>query len=53
MANGSKQNKTKKNTNKEAFIWTDDEVQQTRPPCLVDLDFGFSIIQNSNYLCRG
>ena len=27
MASASKQNKTKKNTNKEAFIWTDDEVQ--------------------------
>ena len=27
MASASKQNKTNKNTNKEAFIWTDDEVQ--------------------------
>ena len=27
MASTSKQNKTNKNTNKEAFIWTDDEVQ--------------------------
>ena len=27
MVSASKQNKTNKNTKKEAFIWTDDEVQ--------------------------
>ena len=27
MANASQQNKTNKNANKEAFIWTDEEMQ--------------------------
>ena len=67
MASASKQNRTKKNTNKEAFIWKDDEVQ---PLLIVKNEYKVAksfesidwesiqsnilgdILENSNCLCR-
>ena len=66
MASASKQNRTKKNTNKEAFIWKDDEVQ---PLLIVTNEYKVAksfesidwesiqskygdILENSNCLCR-
>ena len=66
MASASKQNKTKKNTNKEAFIWKDDEVQLLLTVAneykvaksfesigweSIQSKYG-DILENSNYLCR-
>ena len=67
MASASKRNRTKKNTNKEAFIWKVDEVQLlltvtneykvAKSFKSINLESIQSnilgdILENSNYLCR-
>ena len=67
MASASKRNRTKKNTNKEAFIWKVDEVQLLLTvtneykvaKSIESIDWESiqsnilgDILENSNYLCR-